>query len=408
MQKIKVIFDFEVLGNSYKNNQTGVYRVAYEIFRRFILRNDLKVLYSNFNFNKDKDINSKIDRFISENQIVIKPANDCKRIRFIPLRKEKFFRKIYNKFGIFDYKISYNKEANTANIYHSLFYPIHKSLAKFPDIKKIVTIHDLIPILFPQLNSNTELLEKTIDSIGKDNFAICVSENTKKDLLNYAPYIDQEKVFVSLLAASPELFYKCNSKGKFAEVKNKYNIPERYFLSLSTLEPRKNIDHVIRCFIKTIIENNIDDLYLVLVGNKGWDFDKIFNEYDEAKDFQHRIIITGRIPDDDLASIYSNANSFYYMSFYEGFGLPPLEAMQCGTPSVVSETSSLPEVVGEAGILLDPKDQESLVKSMWKLYSDEVYRNELSEKSLEQAKKFSWEKTVQQHIDIYEQICFAG
>ena len=404
MQKIKVIFDLEVIGNAYKNNQTGVYRVAYEIFKRFALRPDLKVLYSNFNFNKDKDTNSKIDRFISENQVVVKPANYFKRFRFIPFRKEKFLKKLYKKFGIFDYKVSYNKEVDTANIYHSLFYPIHESLDKFPDIKKIVTIHDLIPVLFPQYNSNTKLLENTITSIGKNNFAICVSENTKKDLLEYAPQIDSSKVFVSLLAASPELFYECKNESKFSEVQEKYNIPEKYFLSLSTLEPRKNIDHVIRSFVRFISEKKINDLSLVLVGDKGWDFDEIFNEIGHAKDFQDRIIITGRIPDEDLASIYSHANSFYYMSFYEGFGLPPLEAMQCGTPSVVSDTSSLPEVVGDAGILLDPKDQESLVKSMWKLYSDEVYRNELSEKSLLQAKKFSWEKTVQQHIDIYKQI----
>lgn len=404
MQEIKVIFDLEVIGNAYKNNQTGVYRVAYEIFKRFASRPDLKVLYSNFNFNRDKDANSKINRFISENQFVITPANYFKRSRFIPFRKEKFFKKLYKKFGIFDYKVSYNKEVDTANIYHSLFYPIHESLAKFPDIKKIVTIHDLIPVLFPQYNSNTELLENTITSIGNDNFAICVSENTKKDLLEYAPQIDSSKVFVSLLAASPEFFYQCKSDTKFSEVQEKYNIPEKYFLSLSTLEPRKNIDHVIRSFVRLISEKKINDLSLVLVGDKGWDFDKIFNEYDLSKDFQDRIIITGRIPDEDLASIYSHANSFYYMSIYEGFGLPPLEAMQCGTPIVVSDTSSLPEVTGDAGILLDPKDQESLVKTMWKLYSDEVYRNELSEKSLLQAKKFSWEKTVQQHIDIYKQI----
>jgi glycosyltransferase involved in cell wall biosynthesis len=407
VNKIKVIYDLEVIGNSYKNNQTGVYRVAYEIFRRLTSRKNLKVFYSNFNFNNDKQMNSKVQAFISENKIVTEPANSCERVRFLPLRKEKFFRKIYNKLGISDYKISYNKEMDTANIYHSLYYPIHKSLAKYPDMKKIVTIHDLIPVLFPQYNSNTELLENTVRSIGKDNFAICVSENTKKDLINYAPYLNPEKIFVSFLAASPELFYKCDDKEKFAQIQTKYHIPDRYFLSVSTLEPRKNIDHVIRCFIKTIIENKIDDLCLVLVGDKGWDFDKIFNEYDDAKDFQNRIIITGRIPDEDLASIYSHANSFYYMSFYEGFGLPPLEAMQCGTPSVVSNVSSLPEVVGDAGVLLNPEDEEGLVTHMWKLYSDEIYRKELSQKSIEQAKKFSWEKTVQQHVEIYQQICSA-
>ena len=156
-----------------------------------------------------------------------------------------------------------------------------------------------------------------------------------------------------------------------------------------------------------ITEKKVDDLSLVLVGKKGWDFEKIFQEYENAKELKSRIIITGRIPDDDLACIYSNANSFYYMSFYEGFGLPPLEAMQCGLPSVVSNTSSLPEVVGDAGILLDPKDQLALTQNMWKLYSDENYRSEMSLKSIEQSKKFSWEATVQQHVDIYRQIILS-
>ena len=121
MKEIKVIVDLEVIGSSYKNNQTCVYRVAYEVFRRLISRKDLTVLYSIFNFNNDKKINGKVKQFLSEKEIVIKPANSYRRVRFLPLRKEKFFRKIYYKIGIIDYKISYNKEMNTANIYHSFF-----------------------------------------------------------------------------------------------------------------------------------------------------------------------------------------------------------------------------------------------------------------------------------------------
>ncbi len=407
MKTIKVIYDLEVIGNTYKIDQSGVYRVAYEILKNFLNNEKLKVLYTFFNFNNRQEIQNKIDCFISENNFIIQQANTCERVKFIPFRKEKPFRKLYNKVGIFDFKIKFNEEIKDSQIYHSLYYPIHKSLDQFPKLKKVVTIHDLIPILFPHYNANTDILEKTIRSIGKDNYAICVSENTKRDLLKYAPYINPDKVFVSLLAASSDLFYKCDDKIKFAEIKRKYNIPDKYFLSLSTLEPRKNIDHVIRSFIKMITEKKVDDLSLVLVGKKGWDFEKIFQEYENAKELKSRIIITGRIPDDDLACIYSNANSFYYMSFYEGFGLPPLEAMQCGLPSVVSNTSSLPEVVGDAGILLDPKDQLALTQNMWKLYSDENYRSEMSLKSIEQSKKFSWEATVQQHVDIYRQIILS-
>ncbi len=404
MKKIKIIFDLEVIGNAYKYNQTGIFRVAYELFKRFFSNNSLAVFYANHNFNNHKETHLKINRFILEENFIIKNVNDCIRVKFIPFRKEKLFKKIYKLIGISDYVISYNEEIKNAQIYHTFYYPIHESLEVYPHLKKVITIHDLIPILYPQYNENTELLEKTIKSIGSSNFAICVSENTKKDLLKYAPYIDPEKVFVSLLAASKDFFYKCDDGKKFSEVQKKYNIPNKYFLSLSTLEPRKNIDHVIRSFVKMITEKKIDDLSLVLVGNKGWDFDNIFQEYENTKGRKDKIIITGRIPDEDLASIYSHANSFYYMSFYEGFGLPPLEAMQCGTAVVVSNTSSLPEVVGNAGVLLDPTDQGQLVETMWKIYNNDEYRQDLGRKAIEQAKNFSWEKTVAEHLKIYETI----
>ncbi|UCA57997.1 glycosyltransferase family 4 protein [Chryseobacterium rhizoplanae] len=402
--KIKLIFDIEVIGNSYKINQTGIFRVAYELFKRLISDKKIEFSYSNFNFNNHKETHKKIERFLDDHQLVIKKANNCDRIKFIPFRKEKPFRKLYDKLGISDYKISYGQDIQDAQIYHSVYYPIHKSLEEFPHLRKVVTIHDLIPILYPEYNDNTKLLENIIKSIGKNNYAICVSENTRKDLLEYAPYLDPKKVFVSRLAASPEIFYPSVSNERNDLVRKKYNLPEKYILSLSTLEPRKNIDHLIRSFITAITKYNIHDLNLVLVGAKGWQYDKIFEEYENARDLKEKIIITGRIPDEDLAPVYSQANSFYYMSFYEGFGLPPLEAMQCGIATVTSNTSSLPEVVGDAGILLDPKDGNALSEVIWKLYHDDEYRSDYAQKAVERAKEFSWEKTVEEHINIYNKI----
>lgn len=401
---IKLVFDVEVIGNSYKINETGIFRVAYELFSRLNIREEIRLLHSNFNFNNHKETNVKINSFFEDKHLTISNVNNCDRVKFIPFRKEKLFKFFYKRLGIADYKISYNASIKESEIYHSLYYPIHDSLNNYPHLKKIVTIHDLIPILYPRYNENTELLKNTIESIGRDNYAICVSENTKKDLLEYAPYLDPDKVFVSKLAASSDLFYQCSDAEKNKKIREKYSLPEKYFLSLSTLEPRKNIDHVIRCFINVITTNNINDLSLVLVGNKGWDYDKIFQEYESARDFKDKIIFTGRIPDEDLATIYSGANSFYYMSIYEGFGLPPLEAMQCGVATVVSNVSSLPEVVGDAGVLLDPKDQTQLIEEMWKLYSDEDYKNDLGKRALERSKLFSWEKTIDEHIAIYKQI----
>jgi glycosyltransferase involved in cell wall biosynthesis len=403
--KIKVIFDIEVVAKAYQQNETGIFRVAYEMFRRFINNKNVDLLYSNFNFNNDKKISAQITNFFSNHSISPRFVNECRRVKFIPFRKEKMFRLFYQKIGLHNYKISYNKEnIAQSEIYHSFYYPIPESLANFPQIKKVVTIHDMIPILFPEFNDNTELLKATVKSIGTDNYAICVSENTRKDLLKFAPELNPENIFVSLLAASTEIFYPCEDSTKLAEVKKKYNLPAKYFLSLSTLEPRKNIDFLIRTFIKMITEKKIDDLFLVLVGSKGWQFEKIFEEYDKADHLKEKIIITGRIPDEDLASIYSAANSFYYMSLYEGFGLPPLEAMQCGVPTVTSNRSSLPEVVGTAGITLDPTDENALSETMWTFYSDHNFREIYSEKAIERSKEFSWEKTMNRHLTIYQQI----
>ncbi|MBF8458270.1 glycosyltransferase family 4 protein [Kaistella sp. G5-32] len=403
--KIKLIFDIEVIANSYKHNETGIFRVAYEMFKQFFRSKEVELLYSNFNFNDHRSTESKIEKFFSDHSVETRFVNQCKRVKFIPFRKEKLFRLWYEKNGIRNYKITYNKEIiSEANIYHSFYYPIHRSLDDYPHVKKVVTVHDLIPILFPQYNDNTELLKETVKSIGKYNYAICVSENTRQDLLKYAPDLDPKKIFVALLAASPEIFYPCKDPIKFIEVKEKYNLPDQYFLSLSTLEPRKNIDFLIRSFIKMITTHKISDMKLVLVGSKGWDYNKIFEEHEKAEQLKDRIIITGRIPDEDLASIYSGANSFYYMSLYEGFGLPPLEAMQCGVATVTSNTSSLPEVVGDAGIILDPTDENSLSETMWNFYSDENLRKTYAQKAIERAKEFSWEKTMQQHLNIYNQI----
>ena len=142
-------------------------------------------------------------------------------------------------------------------------------------------------------------------------------------------------------------------------------------------------------------------LNLVLVGTKGWDFDRIFKEIEGAKELSGRIITTGFVPDGDLAPLYSAAMMFVYPSLYEGFGLPPLEAMQCGVPVVTSNTSSLPEVVGDAGIMVSPKDGEALSQAMLDLYRDGKKRTALSAQGLLRSKLFSWKKCADQTVEAY-------
>jgi glycosyltransferase involved in cell wall biosynthesis len=290
------------------------------------------------------------------------------------------------------------------NIYHSPFEPIPSQVQQSKNLHKFLSIMDLIPILYPKFFKSHEdtPVKRAIDGLDAESWALCISQCTKDDLCNYSKSIDPSRVFVTHLAAS-ELFYQCTNSQQIELVRKKYQIPDGpYILSLSTLEPRKNIEHTIRCFSALVHQEKIQDLHLVLVGTKGWDYDSIFSEITNNSNLKERVIVTGYVADEDLAALYSGAMTFVYPSFYEGFGLPPLEAMQCGVPVITSNASSLPEVVGEAGIMLAPKDTDGLCQNLLKLYYDSSLRKSMSEMSLEQAKKFSWGRCTQETIKAYE------
>jgi predicted O-linked N-acetylglucosamine transferase (SPINDLY family)/glycosyltransferase involved in cell wall biosynthesis len=288
------------------------------------------------------------------------------------------------------------------DIYQSTHYPLPNNIYF---ATRIAIVCDLIPILFPEyfINNSQHLVMDAIDEIDNNDFVCCISKSTKQDICKYKASLNEKQVFVTYLAADQEKFYPCYDRELIIKTKQRYKIPNQpYLLSLSTLEPRKNIAHVIRCFLTLIKKRHIDDLNLVLIGTKGWQYEEIFAEIDRYKELEHRIIITGYLPDEDLAPLYSGALAFMYVSLYEGFGLPPLEAMQCGTPVITSNTSSLPEVVGDAGIMLDSHDEIGLCDAIFKLYSEPEYRENLAQKSVQQAEKFTWDKYVQETIKIYE------
>lgn len=305
-----------------------------------------------------------------------------------------------------DYGKTQLKYLENADIFHANYYPINDQAKAFPKVRKFMTVCDLIPIKYPEFfgikNKEEHVIYQSIASIDKDkDWVICISQSTKNELCDYIG-IDESRVFVTHLGAAKDIFYPCQDKIKIASVRKKYGIPESpYLLSLSTLEPRKNIAHLIQCFAQLVREESIQDLLLVLVGTQGWDYKNILQEISNYDSIKNRIIITGRVADEDLAAIYSDALVFIYPSLYEGFGLPPLEAMQCSVPVITSNTSSLPEVVGSAGIIVDPKNADELCHSILEVYNTPSLRGDMSLKSLEQSKKFSWEKCTQETIAAY-------
>ncbi len=371
-RRAKIAFDISVLGLGYldKKARTGVYRVTDYILKGLLNSSDLTV-------------------YLCSSLANLAPA--CREYL-----KAEFKNIELPLFSIADLK------ALEISLYHSPFYPIPLEVS---NCRKIITIYDLIPVKFPVFFGNREdsLIRGCLESITESDFISCISESTKKDLLQYDTNISEEQVSVIHLAADKNKFYHCHNHQLINAVHQKYNIPAApYLLSVCTLEPRKNLPHVIRCFLKTIQAKDISDLNLVLVGTPGWQFDEIFAELDQNADLRQRIIFTGFVPDEDLAPLYSDALAFLYLSIYEGFGLPPLEAMQCGTPVITSNTSSLPEVVGEAGIMISPDDINGLCNSIYDLYLKKDFRELLSQKSLEQSEKFTWEKTLQKTIEIYK------
>jgi len=265
----------------------------------------------------------------------------------------------------------------------------------------ILTVHDLSFLKEDDIFTKSSSLYKKFvlpSSLKKADRIIAVSENTKKDILKYFPSINENKIVVIYEGTrfDDSKIYKYST-----DVLLKYNIKDPYILYVGTIEPRKNIVNIIRAF-KTIVAKN-PNIKLVIVGKKGWLYDEIFNEVRNLS-LENNIIFTGYVSDEDLPAFYKNAILFIYPSKYEGFGLPPLEAMSFGCPVITSNISSLPEVVGDAGILVNPGSVEEISDAMNSILLNNDLRNDLSERSLKRAKMFSWDITAKATLKVYEDV----
>ncbi len=291
-----------------------------------------------------------------------------------------------------------------AHVFHTPHSAVPDVVRRYPNISVVQTVYDMIPFLLPE-TMTAEYRDYYADILRRicpEDRVITISQSAKADFCDYTGFAE-DRVHVIPLAANDELFRPCHDLERMATVRTKYNIPEGpYLLSVCTFEPRKNLRHVIRSFVELRrVHPELGDLSLVLTGGQGWMFEPILAELAGTALPSGRIITTGYVPDADLAPLYSDAEAFLYLSRYEGFGLPPLEAMQCGTPVIVSNTSSLPEVVGDAGILLSPDNQDGLCQAMLNLCTSSSRRAHLAEKSIQQARRFSWAKNVLQTVEVY-------
>ena len=261
----------------------------------------------------------------------------------------------------------------------------------------VLTIHDLSFRLFPRTHSLRNVIwARSLVPIStrRSSHIIAVSNNTKLDLVRVMN-LPSHKISV-VHEGSPEEFNP-EPGPEDEEAMAHYGIIKPFILFVGTLEPRKNLNVLIRSFDQ--VAKSRHDVHLVLVGRRGWMAQSIFDEL-ERRDLLGRVHITGYVREQYLPAFYRQAAAFVYPSLYEGFGLPPLEAMSSGTPVIVSRSSSLPEVVGDAGLYVNPLDADDLAKAMERIISDSELAADLRRKGFEQAGKFSWKKAAEQTLQI--------
>jgi len=272
--------------------------------------------------------------------------------------------------------------------------------------RRLITVHDLTFLYYPQFltaesrhyyNGQIERAVRVANHISAD------STNTKDDLvrlLNVPP----EKITVVLLAHNP--MYRPLDAAACEPLLARLGLERGYVLFTGTLEPRKNVTGLLTAY-RALFDRKPSVPPLVLAGRRGWLFDEIFAQIEKLK-LTERAHFIENLPNEDLVALYNAAGLLVLPSFYEGFGLTVLEAMACGTPVVCSERGSLPEVAGDAALLVNPDDLDELTNAMQRALEDETLRAQLRERGLGNVKRFSWEKTARETLDIYKRVTGDG
>lgn len=274
--------------------------------------------------------------------------------------------------------------------------------------KRITTVHDMAFRAFPEtvrLKTRTMLQVSLEKSCKRAHRIMVVSEFTRQELIKYMN-VPADKIFVAYNGVDTGVFYPRTDPQALQRTRDKYGIPDSYFLYLGTLEPRKNIERLIEAYA-ALRSKRPDCPVLVLAGRKGWLYNTIFQRVAQLH-LEERVLFTGYVEDGDAPFLLSGAHAFLFPSLYEGFGMPPLEAMACGVPVLTANTSSLPEVVGDAALLVDPYDVDSILFGMERLLDDEQLRRDLAEKGRARAALFTWEASAHTVMGVYRDLLEKG
>jgi len=272
----------------------------------------------------------------------------------------------------------------------------------FGSRRMVITIHDLNFLHYPQFltaESRRYYNRQIAWAVRRADHILADSQATKSDLIALLD-VPAEKVTVVHLAADPA--FRPLPEAQVAQVAARYGLAPGYLLFVGTLEPRKNLAGLLRAY-RLLLDEGVTDAPLVVVGGKGWLYADIF-EHAEALRLTERVSFLHDVSDADLVGLYNGAAVLAMPSFYEGFGLPALEAMACGTPVVVAGRASLPEIVGEAGLLVDPDDPGDVARALARALTETALRERMRELGLTQAARFTWEEAARRTLAVYRKV----
>lgn len=266
-------------------------------------------------------------------------------------------------------------------------------------LKTVITVHDLAAFLYPgTYPAKAVLIERMTlrKALKKAAAVFTVSENTRKDLIKrFKPA--SERIHITPCAPS-SFFRQPVSESDLEAVRKSLKLPENFILAVGTMDPRKNFNTLIKSFV--IIKRKYPDFKLVIVGKKGWNYHLIENALKHYK-MEKEVIFPGYLDDHELQKVYALAKVFVFPSLYEGFGMPPLEAMASGCPVVSSNSASLPEVVGQGGLLIDARNAIKIADSVCGLLDDNQVRLMMIERGRMQEQKFRWEESAKKALEVF-------
>ena len=370
--KAKILID----SISLLSSLTGIGRYTYEISKRIKDNNSFDAFFYYGYFSKT----------------LLSPykKSDIKNLKFL-IFKNQFAKKIVRKILIASNKI-FSKEVDL--YWQPNFIPNTNIKAK----KIITSVHDFSFILYKDFHpkERIEYFEKYFfKNIVKSDLIITGSNFTKQEILKRLNF-DEEQVKVIYHGIDNSLFKIYN------DIELTFELPKKFILSVGSIEPRKNLIGLLKAYNRLPIHIK-NEYHLVLAGFKGWNNKEIMDLINKNKKYIHYL---GYISDIELAKVYNLASLFVYPSFYEGFGLPPLEAMACGTPVITSNVSSLPEVGGDAVVYCNPYDVDDIRDKIELVINNENLQKEMIQKGLKRVKQFTWEKSAEKHLKVFEEALY--